>query len=126
MDGVDKVLCQWPFQVSEALRERLDCFLCPFLDVIFDKGVDELIPPFHMFDVQSTILKRPQRWELPELREGWKAIKLGMIELSVESLDFAPAPLAGTFSLYVFSVGVDSSQIFFYVWMKDLELYKSN
>ena len=74
------------------LRKRLNRFRCPFPEVIFNKGLNELIPPFHTFDIQIALLEHPQRWELPELREGWKAVKLGVIELSVQPFDLAIAP----------------------------------
>jgi hypothetical protein len=70
----------------------LNRFRRPFLDVVFDKGINELVPPLLTFDIQCAIVERPQRWELSELREGWKTIKLSMIELSVEPLGLTTAP----------------------------------
>ena len=92
MDGVYEVLRWWPLQVSKVLRKRLDRFRRPFPDIVFDKGHNELISPLRTFDIQSTLLEDPQCWELPELREGWKAIKLCVIKFSVQPLDLAIAP----------------------------------
>jgi hypothetical protein len=122
MDRMDECFRRWPFQVSEALKKCLNCFRRPFLDIVFDKGVNELVPPPHTFHIQCTIVERPQRWELPKLREGWKTIKPGVIELSIESLDFAMAQYAGFLNFHAFTMVLDPSQICFYLGSKVLEV----
>jgi len=126
VDRVDEVLRRRPFRVSEVLRKRLNRFRRPPPDIVFDKGLNELIPPLHTFDIQSALLEHPQCLELPELREGWKAIKLSMIELSVQPLDLAVAPKARVFNFHLLTVAVDPREIRLYLGPKGLEVYRYN
>jgi len=60
------------------------------------------------------------------LREGWKAIKFGMIELSVETFDLERAPYAGNFDLHNSTMLFNPSQICLYLGPKGLEVYRYN
>lgn len=102
----------------------MNCFRRPFPDVIFNKGLNELVSPLRTFDIQSALLERPQRWELPELREGWKAIKLGVIEFSVQPLDLVIASCAGVLDFHDFTMAFDPREICFYHGPKELEVYE--
>ena len=126
MNGVDEVICWWPFRVSEVLRKRLNCVRCPFLDVFLDKGLNELVSPLRTIDVQRALLEHSQRWELSELGEGRKAIELGVVEFSVQSLDLAIAPYARMFDFHTLTMGVDPGEICLYLGQKDLEVYGYN
>ena len=73
-------------------------------------------------DIQTAVLERPQRWELPELRKGRKAIEPGAIELSIETLHLKATQYAGNLDLDDFTVIFDSSEIRFYPRLKVLEV----
>lgn len=60
------------------------------------------------------------------MREGRKAIKLGVIELSVETFDLERAPYAGNFDLDDSTMLFNPSKICLYLGPKDLEVYRYN
>ena len=123
---MDESIRRRPFRVSEALRECLNCFRHPFLNIGFDKDANEVVIPLRTPDIQTAFLERLQRWEPPELREGRKAIKLGVIELSVETFDLERAPYAGNFDLDDSTMLFNPSKICLYLGPKDLEVYRYN